>query len=71
MLSNVDIGHKFMRGCTSLEEVLLPPSIDAYGNDVFADCRSLVKIDATPLLNARYRRGGRLFSGCNALSIPT
>ena len=71
MLANVTLGNGFMRGCTSLEEVLVPPSINAYGDDLFADCRNLAKIDVRPLLKARYRRGNRLLSGCNALSVET
>ena len=69
-LHRVAFGNAFMMGCTHLEEVLLPAKVASVGDDFLANCRSLVRIDVTPLQDAK-PQGARLMVGCEGLPSET
>eukprot|EP00658_Telonema_sp_P-2_P026997 TRINITY_DN20951_c0_g2_i4.p1 TRINITY_DN20951_c0_g2~~TRINITY_DN20951_c0_g2_i4.p1 ORF type:complete len:106 (-),score=27.12 TRINITY_DN20951_c0_g2_i4:176-493(-) len=56
----------FLRGCTSLTAVTLPPNVTAVHNDFCHGCSSLVKIDLSPLKDIEVLNRGFL-AGCTGL----
>lgn len=58
------IGDYAFMGCTALEEIMLPTSMESIGRAAFEGCTSLYRVDiGENLLNI----GIRAFSGCTAL----
>lgn len=62
------IGSELFHGCTNLEEVLLPPSIERTGRWIFAECISLRSV----ILPAHIESlSAGLFRGCDRLESIT
>ena len=48
------IGRRFFYGCTSLEELVLPSSIEEIGAEAFAGCNNLKKITISHIGASNY-----------------
>ena len=62
-----EIGAGMFDGCTSLQAVDIPPTVNVIGEDAFKDCSSLETIRLTSIESV----GANAFSGCENLTTIT